>query len=69
MKVNITEIAIKNRKITLFIVIAAAIFGIYSYYIAPKQEAPDVTAPFAVITAVYPGSLAGGHGKTGHKQD
>jgi len=47
---------IKNRKITLFIVALSVIFGFYSYYITPKQEAPDLTAPVAIINTVYPGA-------------
>lgn len=47
---------IKNRKITLFIVIGIMIFGFYSYYITPKQESPDITPPIALLTAVYPGA-------------
>ncbi|MBA1336610.1 MAG: hypothetical protein HPY66_3045 [Firmicutes bacterium] len=48
--------AIKNRKLTLFVVGLSIIFGLYSYYATPKQEAPDLDAPVAVITVVYPGA-------------
>ncbi len=48
--------AIKQRKITLFFAILAAIYGAYSYYLLPKQENPDVAAPVAMITTVYVGA-------------
>jgi len=48
--------AIKNRKITLFIVILLMISGLYNYYITPKQEDPDLNAPVAIITSIYPGA-------------
>lgn len=53
---NLVCAAIKNRKLTLFVVGLSIIFGLYSYYAMPKQEAPDLDAPVAVITVVYPGA-------------
>lgn len=47
---------IKNWKFTLFFTFLAIILGIYSYYMVPKQESPDVSAPFAVIKTIYPGA-------------
>lgn len=48
--------AIKERKVTLFIALLMMIAGIYSYYITPKQENPQITASIAIVTAVYPGA-------------
>lgn len=48
--------AIRNRKITLSMAILLGVLGLFSYYVNPKQENPDINAPFAVITAVYPGA-------------
>ncbi len=48
--------AINQRKITFVIAIAIVLFGLYSYYIIPKQEDPDINPPFAMIKAVYPGA-------------
>ena len=48
--------AIKQRKITLFFAVLAAIYGAYSYYLLPKQENPDVAAPVAMITTIYVGA-------------
>lgn len=47
---------IKNWRFTLFFTLMAIILGIYSYYMVPKQESPDVSAPFAIIKTIYPGA-------------
>ncbi|MDX9872277.1 MAG: efflux RND transporter permease subunit [Clostridia bacterium] len=47
---------IKNRRVTLFFILALAIFGIYSYWLLPKQENPEIAPPVAVVTVVYPGA-------------
>jgi multidrug efflux pump subunit AcrB len=46
---------INKRRVTLFMAIIIAISGIFIYYILPRQENPDVSAPFALIITVYPG--------------
>ncbi|MDD2573942.1 MAG: efflux RND transporter permease subunit [Bacillota bacterium] len=50
------DAAIRKRKVTLSIAVLLAVLGLLNYYINPKQENPDINAPFAVITAVYPGA-------------
>ncbi|WP_105618401.1 efflux RND transporter permease subunit [Vallitalea okinawensis] len=50
------DIAIKYRKITLLFVVLIVIAGMYSYYLLPKQENPDMNAPFAMVVTVYPGA-------------
>lgn len=47
---------IKEDKITVFLTLVIAIFGIYSYWYLPRQENPDVSAPFAMIVTPYPGA-------------
>jgi len=47
---------IRNRRFTLFFTFIALLLGLYSYYILPKQESPNVNAPFAVIKTIYPGA-------------
>lgn len=47
---------ISNWRFTIFFTILTMALGIYSYYIVPKQESPDISAPFAVITTIYPGA-------------
>lgn len=48
--------AIRNKKITFVLAAAVMIFGLYSYFIIPKQEDPDITPPFAMMTTIYPGA-------------
>lgn len=48
--------SIRNRKIIFALSFAFMIFGLYNYYIIPKQEDPDITPPFAMLTTVYPGA-------------
>lgn len=48
--------AIKERKVTLFLALLMMIAGVYSYYITPKQENPEITASIAIVTAIYPGA-------------
>lgn len=48
---------IKNRRVTLFFTIALALFGIYSYWMLPKQENPEIAPPVALVTVVYPGAV------------
>lgn len=47
---------IKNWKFTLFFTFLTVMLGIYSYYMIPKQESPNVSAPFAIIKTIYPGA-------------
>jgi Cation/multidrug efflux pump len=55
-KKGLTKTLITNWRFTLFFTLAALILGIYSYYIVPKQESPDVSAPYAIIKTIYPGA-------------
>ncbi len=56
MLIKAISAAIKNRKIVFALSIGLMIFGLFNYYIIPKQEDPDITSPFAMITTVYPGA-------------
>lgn len=47
---------IKNRRVILFFAAALTIFGLYNYWLIPKQENPQMAPPVAKITAVYPGA-------------
>ncbi|MGI1660072.1 MAG: efflux RND transporter permease subunit [Desulfitobacterium sp.] len=47
---------IKNWRFTIFFTIIAIALGLYSYYLVPKQESPDVSSPYSVITTIYPGA-------------
>lgn len=56
MRKGIFYSVIKNRTVTLFVVILIAFLGLYNYHFLPRQETPDVSAPVARITTVYQGS-------------
>ncbi|MFH1810782.1 MAG: efflux RND transporter permease subunit [Pseudomonadota bacterium] len=47
--------ALQYRKITLLFTVAIALYGLFSYYVMPKQENPETSPPVALITTVYPG--------------
>lgn len=47
---------INNRRVILFFAAALTIFGLYNYWLIPKQENPQMAPPVAKITAVYPGA-------------
>lgn len=50
------SVAIKNRKITLFVLVMLLLVGLYYYYFLPRQEYPEITAPVAMVSMVYPGA-------------
>lgn len=50
--------AIRERKVTIFLSIIVLLFGMYSYYVVPKQENPDTSGPAAQIITAYPGASA-----------
>ncbi len=49
--------SLKNRKVTIFIVITLMIFGLASYYFLPRQENPDLVPSIAMVITVYPGAI------------
>lgn len=53
---TIIETAIKYKKITLMVLVILLLTGIYSYYIMPRQEFPEINAPVALVTVQYPGA-------------
>lgn len=55
---HFTALAVKNRRITLFLAAILTILSLYTYYIIPKQDNPDVSPSVAMVTAIYPGASA-----------
>lgn len=53
---NFIRTAINHRKITLFILGILLMMGMFYYYFLPRQEYPEINAPVAMITMVYPGA-------------
>lgn len=48
--------AILKRKITLFVLFIGICFGVFNYVISPRQETPEILAPVALVSVVYPGA-------------
>lgn len=48
--------AILHRRITLFIMLVLIGAGVYNYFVSPRQETPEIVAPVALISVVYPGA-------------
>ncbi len=53
------KMAIEHKKIVFYALCLILIGGIFSYTVLPKQEAPDLSPPVAIITAIYPGASQG----------
>lgn len=53
---NLIKKLIRERRVTLFLAVMLAVVGIYGYYLLPRQENPDVSAPIAMIVTPYPGA-------------
>jgi len=53
---TIIRTAIKYKKITLMVLAILLLMGVYSYYIMPRQEFPEINAPVALVTVQYSGA-------------
>jgi len=53
---KVIKALIKNRKITLFFVFLVIAAGTLAYIALPKQESPDFSVPYAIVTTLYPGA-------------
>lgn len=49
---------LENRNFSYIIVVALVIFGLLSVINIPKESAPEVRVPVAIVNTVYPGSSA-----------
>ena len=47
---------IKYKHITVFFILALAAAGILAFISLPKQETPEFSIPYALVTTVYPGA-------------
>lgn len=52
------HLAIRERKVTIFLSLFILAYGVYAYYFVPKQENPDTSSPAAQIITIYPGATA-----------
>jgi len=56
MDTSFLDSIIKNRRVTIFFAVALTVFGLYNYWLIPKQENPEIAPPVAKISVVYPGA-------------
>lgn len=55
---NLSALAVRERAITLFLIIASACAGIYAYAQLGRAEDPSFTIKVLTVTAVWPGATA-----------
>jgi len=53
---SLLKAVVKERVIVLFIALIVAAFGLYNYYVIPKQENPHINVNGAIVTTIYPGA-------------
>ncbi len=55
---NLSALAVRERAITLFLIIASAFAGIYAYFHLGRAEDPSFTIKVLTVSAVWPGATA-----------
>jgi multidrug efflux pump subunit AcrB len=55
---NLSAIAVRERAITLFFILAAACAGIYAYFQLGRAEDPSFTIKVLTVTGIWPGATA-----------
>lgn len=55
---NLSAVAVRERGITLFFIIASACAGLYAYFHLGRAEDPSFTIKVLTVTAVWPGASA-----------
>jgi multidrug efflux pump subunit AcrB len=55
---NLSALAVRERAITLFFILASACAGIYAYFQLGRAEDPSFTIKVLTVTAVWPGATA-----------
>ena len=55
---NLSALAVRERAITLFFILASACAGIYAYFHLGRAEDPSFTIKVLTVTAVWPGATA-----------
>ena len=53
---NLSALAVRERAITLFLIVASACAGIYAYVQLGRAEDPSFTIKVLTVTAVWPGA-------------
>ena len=55
---NLSAFAVREKSLTLFMIIAVAISGLFAYLQLGRAEDPSFTIKVLTVTAVWPGATA-----------
>src|SRR5688500_19567232 len=55
---NLSALAVRERAITLFLILAVAIAGVYAFLKLGRAEDPSFTVKVLTVTAAWPGATA-----------
>ncbi|MEO5917238.1 MAG: efflux RND transporter permease subunit, partial [Luteolibacter sp.] len=55
---NLSAMAVRQRAITLFFIIATAVAGVFAYFQLGRAEDPSFTVKVLTVSAVWPGATA-----------
>ena len=58
MRFNLSELAVRERAITLFLIVAVIVSGVYAFLHLGRAEDPAFTIKNFTVTAVWPGATA-----------
>jgi len=52
---TISETAVRKRIAVIFLSVVISAFGLTSYFLLPRESAPDITIPYVFVSTSYPG--------------
>jgi multidrug efflux pump subunit AcrB len=55
---NLSELAVRNQAVTLFLIIAVSLAGLFAFMKPGRAEDPSFTVKVMTVTAVWPGATA-----------
>jgi multidrug efflux pump subunit AcrB len=58
IRFNLSELAVRERAVTLFLIIAIAVAGVYAFLKLGRAEDPTFTIKVLTVTTVWPGATA-----------
>src|SRR5436309_15378337 len=58
MNLNLSELAVRERAVTLFLIIAIAVAGTFAFFRLGRAEDPTFTTKVLTVTTAWPGATA-----------
>lgn len=55
---NLSKIAVRERSVTLFLIIISLVAGLYAFNSLGRAEDPDFTVRVMVVSVLWPGATA-----------